>query len=262
MPVRIMLMDAMNYDRQLRALKRTHRDEKDLEQGDEYLSGISKADRIKPVFTVTLYYGKKMWDGALDLYGLLDFEGVPKEAGSLIENYKINLVDVRRFPDWELFQTDLKEIFGFIRYSEDQEKLRKYLEMNREKFSDMEEDAFDFLTEVAGMRKNQKMKRTLIEKGGKLDMCKAIMDMMQASRREGMREGMNKGIKRGKKQGMRKGIEQGKRDYLRSVVKKKLEKGQTEKEIAAALEEEAATIRKVIRELCDPDRGFYLTSPK
>ena len=53
MPVRSMLYDALEYTEQVEALKRRHRECGDRLEGDAFLSGITRDDRIMPVVTLT-----------------------------------------------------------------------------------------------------------------------------------------------------------------------------------------------------------------
>ena len=69
MPVRIFNYDSAQYKEQWDEIKKRHRIRKDL-QGAEFLSGFSKKDRLVPVITVVVYFGKEPWDGARDLFDL------------------------------------------------------------------------------------------------------------------------------------------------------------------------------------------------
>ena len=51
---------------------------------------------------------------ALDLYGLMDLEGIPPAIRKLIHNYPINLIQINTFEGVERFKTDLKAVFGFL----------------------------------------------------------------------------------------------------------------------------------------------------
>lgn len=96
MPVRAMMMDAAGYDEQMRRVRRVHRKKMDL-KGAEYLGGFAKSDRLRPVITIILYYGKEPWDGARDIYGLMDYGKLPEKLRYLVNNYRIHVLEVRRF---------------------------------------------------------------------------------------------------------------------------------------------------------------------
>ena len=54
---------------------------------------------------------------------MLDFTDVPDKLRGTISDYKINVIDIRKFENTDVFQTDVKQVFDFIRYSEDRNKL-------------------------------------------------------------------------------------------------------------------------------------------
>lgn len=66
MPVRIMLEDAAGYDRQMRQIQRHHKNRRDL-RGDEFLGGFAKRDKVHPVATICIYYGKEPYNGPKEL---------------------------------------------------------------------------------------------------------------------------------------------------------------------------------------------------
>lgn len=62
MPARIMMEDAANYDKQMCQIRRYHRRKRDL-RGDEFLGGFSRQDKVHPVLTICIYYGREPYDG-------------------------------------------------------------------------------------------------------------------------------------------------------------------------------------------------------
>ncbi len=52
MPVRVMMQDALAYDRQLKNLKRINQA---FDSSDEFLSHVKKTDRLHPVITLVVY---------------------------------------------------------------------------------------------------------------------------------------------------------------------------------------------------------------
>ncbi len=98
--------------------------------------------------------------------------------------------------DYELFQTDLKLLFGFLQRDKDEKALRKYVEENREGFSDLAEDTYDMIRQFSHTRELDK-KKAVYEKKGKVDMCKALEDMKAISREEGQKIGREEGQKIG-----------------------------------------------------------------
>ncbi len=72
---------------------------------------------------------------------------------------------------------------------------------------------------------------------------------MRQERTEWFQKGKEEGIEEGIMQGMKQGITQGEQDKLRSQVAKKLRKGNSDEEIAEALEENVDTIRRLKEEI-------------
>ena len=134
--------------------------------------------------TLVLYYGEE-WDGSRDLHGLLDFTDIPEELKSLVNNYELHLLEIRRIEDTSVFRTDLKQVFDFIRCSEDKVRLRELVQSD-EAYRAMEEDAYDVAVTFAKAEELLDVKR-FHEKGGKVDMCKALTEMLADERMEGMK---------------------------------------------------------------------------
>ena len=103
------------------------------------------------------------------------------------------IFEMRHFSNEEWFQTDLRQVCGFLKRTNDRMKLKTYIEENQEVFSNLPEDAYDFLTVVAGIRNLRLIKQEVQSKGGGFDMCKAIKEMLRVSRQEGEQEGRLEG---------------------------------------------------------------------
>lgn len=142
--------------------------------------------------TLVLYYGKN-WDGGRELHELLDFSGIPAEMKRLVNNYSIHLLEVRKMEDTSVFKTDLKQVFEFIKCSEDANKLRRLVETD-EAFRNMEEDAYDMAVSYTKATELVDRKK-FHQKGGTVDMCKAITDMLHSERAEGIEQGIEQGIR-------------------------------------------------------------------
>jgi hypothetical protein len=188
-PLRNMLYDAGEYEKQLRKIQRQVRrdsNRKGLSAG-EYLYGFRNADRLHPVVTFLLYAGEEPWEKPLDLWDMLDFTDIPPEMKQYTQNYKINLIDIRRMEDTSVFQTDLRHVFDFIRYANDKVKLKALVEQEPY-YQHMEEDAFDLTVNYAHVNELDMTAETYREEGG-MNMCKAIQEMIADGRDEGREEG-------------------------------------------------------------------------
>ena len=220
MPVRDMSYDAAEYDRQVRRIRKQVRKTQRLSRA-EWLSGFRKTDRLYPCITLVLYYGEN-WDGARSLHELLDFTDIPAKLRTYINDYPIHVFEIRKLKDMTVFKTDLKQIFEFIKYSSDKRKLR-HLVQNDPAYQELDEDAYDMAVQYTGATELIVVKKDY-ENGGKVNMCKALTEMLADERQEGIEEGIERGIEQGLEQGIEqgieRGIEQGIEKTLFSLVKK------------------------------------------
>ena len=120
-----------------------------------------------------------------------------EELKKLFTEKPLLIFEMRHFSNEEWFQTDLRQVCGFLKRTNDRMKLKTYIEENQEVFSNLPEDAYDFLTVMAGIRNLRLIKQEVQSKGGGFDMCKAIKEMLWVSRQEGEQEGRLEGRQEG-----------------------------------------------------------------
>lgn len=193
MPLRSMGYDVAEYERQADAIRRRLRKKGKLSR-TEFLSGFAKESRLYPCITLILYFGEN-WDGARDLHGLLDFTDIPCELRSMVNNDTVHMIEVRKLENTEVFQTDLRQIFDFIRFSKDKEKLKQLVE-NDAAYQDMDEDAYDMAAAYTNAEELIAVKK-YHGKGGRVNMCEALTALLEDSRQEGRKEGREEGMTRG-----------------------------------------------------------------
>ena len=151
-----------------------------------FLGGITKEDRFKAVVTIVLYYGSEPWQGARTLYDLLDLDSVPDKVKDLLNDYRIHILEVRRIQELDRYQTDLREVFGFIQKSGDKAAVINFAFENAEKFQKLEEDAYDVISILTGSKELETMKEKYREKGGKINMCEAIRGLIEEAKAIGL----------------------------------------------------------------------------
>lgn len=185
MPVRNMIYDALQYGNQVSAIATENAKKKNTATRAEFLSGFHKADKLRPVITLVVHFGAEPWDGATSLHEMMDFP--LEEMRTFIQDYKIHLIDPAAIEPEELekFSTSLREVLGCIKYSKDKEKLSSFIRNNTR--MTLELNAARVIQAITNVTLD------LSEKTEEVDMCKAIDDMMQDSRAEGLAEGMEKG---------------------------------------------------------------------
>lgn len=190
-PLRNMNYDMAEYEKQAAQIRREVRKRGETLNAGEYLYGFRKNDKLKPVITFILYSGKEPWDGPTSLCGMLDFTDIPECLMAMTSDYKINVIEIHKLEHTEVFQTDVRQVFDFIRCSENKKMLRELVE-NDDYYQHMEEDAFDVVVKYANASELTQA-RDYRGKDGKVDMCTAIKEMMEDSRREGLEEGIKEG---------------------------------------------------------------------
>ena len=126
MVIRNMLTESIMYDNQYKELVRFHKENKDLKE-DEFLTGISRYDKFTPVITLVVNLSNKKWDAATELHSLLDIED-DLSIKNMITNYRLNLFDYHDYDSFDEFQTELKQVFSFLRYSNDEASMKEIIE--------------------------------------------------------------------------------------------------------------------------------------
>ena len=122
-----------------------------------------------------------------NLFNAKIFDGKP-DLRKYIPNYTINLIDAARLDNPDVFQNDLQVIFGLLKCRKDKQKLKRYVEENKEFFSSVDADtamaigAFMNSDSIVNEMKNP-------DEGGCVDMCKAMEDWAAEEREEGRLEG-------------------------------------------------------------------------
>ena len=78
-----MIADSLIYLKEYNEITAKNRNEKNFDTSDEFLSGLQKSDRLHPVISLCIYYGKE--DMRMSLPGKLNFEGLAQK--SIRKNY-------------------------------------------------------------------------------------------------------------------------------------------------------------------------------
>ena len=196
-PVKNGLYDFLQLAHQVTAAATSHKKSKPKDNkpsGDEFLSGFWKSDRLLPVLTVMIYFGAEKWDGPLSLREM--YTDCGEEVLKHIADYRINLITPNGLTDEEIdeFQTSMREIMRYIKYSDDKEKLNEIIK-GEQRFKNVERSAVEIINAVT----NSNMK---IEEGKELiDVCLAIQEIREESRREGEIRGEIRGEIKGEIKG-------------------------------------------------------------
>ena len=233
MPVRNYLYDALEYVGQVDEAAKSHKKEREErkkkeekagepekagEEGkkifsdEEFLSGFWKEDRLIPSITVTILFSPKPWNGPLSLFDMMEVSDPAVQA--CMDNYHLRLIAPAQMADEEImkFQSSLREVMLFIKYSENKDELSQMLENNKKRFGELERRAAEVIKAVTNSGMKYKKSEEVV------DMCKAIQDMQIEARKEGEERGKQIGEQRGKQIGeqigeLRKAKESAKKLY-------------------------------------------------
>lgn len=222
MPVRNIIYDALQYGKQVSEVAKRHKNQGDRKGHNkgEYLSGFYKEDRIRPVVTLVVHFGADEWDGPLSLYDMMDLKN--ERLLEYVQDYRIFLIDPYKLTneDLEKFSSSLGDVLGYIKYSKDKKALSKFL--NDSQVMIMDNDAARVIRDVTNTP-------IYVPEGkGEIDMCKAVRDMIDESKQEG--------IAAGKAEGRAEGMAAGELNKAKKMALKMYQKGDSIEEIAEMAE--------------------------
>lgn len=181
MPVRNMLYDSLAYTDQMKYIwNNLSKEERPDVFSNEFFSRFRKNDKLYPVITLVIYFGESgKWDGSISLYDMFDenMSEVEKEdLKKYVPNYKINLVEFDKIEDVNVFKSDLRETIGVLQCRKDKNKMKQYIEDNREALSRLDLEASRIVQDVLNVGN---LKRYRQNENGKavIDVCQAIEDL-------------------------------------------------------------------------------------
>ncbi len=198
MPVKNNLYDALEYAGQVEEAAKSHRKEmkRKKEQGKapaegggktpsagEFLSGFWAEDRLIPSITVTIFFGSEEWDGPLSLFEMMDVSD--PDVLACMDDYHVRLISPAQMTDEEImkFQSSLREVMLFIKYSKDKENLSRVLVTNEKRFRELERRAADVIETIT----NSGIKYDESEEV--VDVCQAIREIRMEERKIGEQDG-------------------------------------------------------------------------
>ena len=224
MPVRNMLYDAMQLEKQVRDLASQHRKEGKNGTSEEYLSGMKKEDRLSPVITLVINFGDKKWDGPLTFHEMLTEQ--PEEVLALLPDYKVFLIDpmAMESEDFDKLHSSLREVLHCIKVQKDKQEMRELLQTD-DRFARLDRDAAMVI-------------RTMTNTTFKIDDHSEVVNMCEAI--QGL---INDGIAEGIVKGEAKGIQSEKRETALRLSKM----GLSIKQIAQATELSEDDVLKLIQ---------------
>lgn len=228
MPVKNMVYDALDYAAQVSYRAREHRKAGTQMNSAEFLSGMQKGERIKPVITLVVYLGAEKWDAPRKLSEMLDIQN--KSILHFICDYRVNLIVPQEIEDFEKFHSNIRYVLEFIKASKDKNAVKQLMEREKEVFSKMDLETAYLIGKCTNIPIETECE------GGNVNMCQAWEDQRKEGEEAGRIEGRAEG------------------EYKKLVIQvcKKLQKGYNMPTIADMLEEEV----EMIEEICAVAKDF------
>lgn len=193
MPVRVLLREALEYDRQVRELMRKNdvgAKEKGHERitAGEYLYKVRKDDRLRPVVTLVIYWGSGSWDGPRNLHELLDFGGAESETAGelkrLVPECPLHILDLNEVRDYSGFQTPLRTVFELYARRTDRGQFMEYVR-SHEECRHLDQETYRVIGQMIGSKALQQMKSGREKDKEEQDMCDIIEDLIADGKAEG-----------------------------------------------------------------------------
>lgn len=178
LPVKNMIYDALNYGKQVSDRAKEHRKKKDLHDSGEFLSGFSKKDKLKPLITLTIYFGPKGWDAPRSLKEM--FETTDETILQFVEDYRVHLIVPKEIRDFSKFATDFGKALKYIAVSQDKGAVEKL--QNDEEFQCVDVKTVQLLNECT----NSNIPINKGEGETNMDMCRGLKELLEDKRSEGI----------------------------------------------------------------------------
>lgn len=184
MPIRAMLYDAMNYASQIEAITEQRRQDNPKQTSHEYLSGLGKDDRLKPVITLVLNICGEYWDGCKSIHELVSVKD--NRILQFVPDYRMNLIspDLLTEQDFEKFHTGLGAALQFLKHQNDDNM--DWLE-NQERMKAIDRPTACFIQTTTGTDLHLENNEEVI------DVCKAWKNSMNQAEAKGKAKGVVEG---------------------------------------------------------------------
>lgn len=197
MPVRIMGYEFASYDKQIREISTENK----KQEGSPIIDRLLEGQKLAPVISLILYWGKDTWDSPRCLHDMLHFsesaEGIIKP---LVPDFPINLVCMAKLTEEQRqrLTTDIRVLADYVACQTDKQKKKNIL---REGFHHIRHsrETLTALSAIAGDRRYKQMVTAWEESTQKDEegenMCEVLDEIFNDGKEEGLKEGLKEGIR-------------------------------------------------------------------
>ena len=182
MPLRHMIADALIYLKEYNELSARNKREKNYSSSGEFLSGLTKTDRLHPVIGLCIYYGEEEWDGPTNLVDMIQ---VTEDLKPMVSDYKMNLLQIRSSEHFQFQNNDVQTVFDMVRliYEEDYTNFNK-----RYKDKSISTELGLTIGSIVNSQRIINQSLTMEERESKIDMCKALENLFNKGIEQGVIE--------------------------------------------------------------------------
>ncbi|MBD5514951.1 MAG: hypothetical protein HDR06_09930 [Lachnospiraceae bacterium] len=193
MPARVMMQDALSYDRQLKEIKRSNQSSGNQSDSGEFLSKFLSEDRLHPVITLVVYWGDEPWHGAKSLHDILDFGADPvlaQEMKQLVPEYPLHFLNLSEEHNYNGYRTELRTLFELYNRRKDKTAFACYVKEHDE-CSHLDAETYWAL----GVLLNSKKLKALTPRSERKEhyMSNVIDEIWEDAREEGLQRGLHEG---------------------------------------------------------------------
>ena len=190
MPLRCMQYDCMEYSKQLQKQKKHNAENGNLHTPAEKMCVLAVTDRLDPVYTLCLYHGEEEWNGPRTLKDMMRFaddDGMKE----YFNDYPLKLFCVNEQDDFDMLQTDLREVFMALNCRKDKQGIYQLMQQN-ERYRQLDEEAVHVMAVLLDMPTLWEEREKYLaenEEKEEYNMCQAIRELIEDGRIEGRAEG-------------------------------------------------------------------------
>mgnify|MGYP004652656119 FL=1 len=182
MPLRHMIANALIYLKEYNELSARNKREKNYSSSGEFLSGLTKTDRLHPIIGLCIYYGEEEWDGPTNLVDMIQ---VTEDLKPMVSDYKMNLLQIRSCEHFQFQNNDVQTVFDMVRliYEEDYTNFNK-----RYKDKSISTELGLTIGSIVNSQRIINQSLTMEERESEIDMCKALENLVNNSKLEEKKE--------------------------------------------------------------------------
>lgn len=182
---------------QIRQITASHKKE-DCRDWNELSSGFTREVHLHPVVTLVLYWRREPWDGARNILEMLDISEDGKSSLSIfLWDNKLNLINMYDIQNLESCGGQLKYVLKLLRLDRDKKAILNEVSGNPE-YEHLKPETGKVIAALLGNEKvSACIEGQLKKKRETVNMCKALEDLCEDMRNEGISQGMSRGIEQG-----------------------------------------------------------------